>query len=208
MKLILLGAPGAGKGTHAAKIKEEYNLPHISTGDIFRANIKGGTPLGLLAKSYIDKGALVPDEVVIDIVKDRLEQPDCQNGYILDGFPRTIQQAEALSKFEKVDAVINIILDDETIVNRVTGRRMCTCGATYNVSMLGGKNTCEKCGKELYQRDDDKPETVRNRLAVYAAETAPLIDYYRAEGLVKDVDTNGLSIDEVYARIKAVLDTL
>lgn len=208
MKLILLGAPGAGKGTHAAKIKEEYKLPHISTGDIFRANIKGGTPLGLLAKSYIDKGALVPDEVVIDIVKDRLQQADCQNGYILDGFPRTLAQAEALSKFEAVDAVINIILDDETIVNRVAGRRMCACGATYNISMLGGKTTCEKCGKELYQREDDKPETVRNRLAVYTAETAPLIGYYREKGVLKDIDSNGLGIDEVYQLIKKELDTL
>lgn len=208
MKLILLGAPGAGKGTHAAKIKEDYQLPHISTGDIFRANIKGGTPLGLLAKSYIDKGALVPDSVVIDIVKDRLAQPDCRNGYILDGFPRTLQQAEALSRFEQVDAVINIILDDETIVNRVAGRRMCACGATYNISMLNGKTTCEKCGGTLYQRDDDKPETVRNRLAVYTAETAPLIGYYRDKGVLRDVDSNGLGIDEVYQRIKAVLDTL
>lgn len=208
MKLILLGAPGAGKGTHAAKIKEEYHLPHISTGDIFRANIKGGTPLGLLAKSYIDRGALVPDEVVIDIVKDRLQQPDCAGGYILDGFPRTLQQAEALSAFEQVDAVINILLDDEVIVNRVAGRRMCACGATYNVSMLGGSTTCAKCGGVLYQREDDKPETVRNRLAVYNAETAPLIDYYRAKGLLKDIDSNGLGIEEVYQLIKAALDTL
>ena len=208
MKLIFLGAPGAGKGTHATRVKQDYNLPHISTGDIFRANIKGGTPLGLLAKSYIDKGALVPDSVVIDIVKDRLAQEDCKNGYILDGFPRTVAQADALSEFADIDAVINLILDGETIVERVAGRRMCVCGETYNVATLGGKTTCAKCGKPLYQREDDNPETIRNRLAVYEKETSPLLDYYRNKGILKDVDSNGLGVEEVYAKIKAVLDTL
>ena len=208
MKLIFLGAPGAGKGTHATRVKQDYNLPHISTGDIFRANIKGGTPLGLLAKSYIDKGALVPDSVVIDIVKDRLSQEDCKNGYILDGFPRTVAQADALSEFADIDAVINLELDGETIVNRVAGRRMCVCGETYNVATLGGKTTCAKCGKTLYQREDDNPDTIRNRLAVYERETSPLLDYYRNKGILRDVDSNGLTIDEVYAKIQAILDTL
>ena len=208
MRLIFLGAPGSGKGTHAVRVKADYHIPHISTGDIFRANIKGNTPLGQQAKAYLDKGALVPDELTIAIVKDRLANPDCAKGFILDGFPRTIQQADALTTFAGVDAVINLILDDETIVERVTGRRMCACGATYNVATLKGATTCAKCGGELYQRVDDQPETVRNRLEVYAANTAPLIDYYRAKGLIKDVDSNGLSIDQVYDKIKEVLDTL
>jgi adenylate kinase len=208
MRLIFLGAPGSGKGTHAVRVKADYHIPHISTGDIFRANIKGNTPLGQQAKAYLDKGALVPDELTIAIVKDRLANPDCAKGFILDGFPRTIQQADALATFAGVDAVINLILDDETIVERVTGRRMCACGATYNVATLKGVTTCAKCGGELYQRVDDQPETVRNRLEVYAANTAPLIDYYRAKGLIKDVDSNGLSIDQVYDKIKEVLDTL
>lgn len=208
MRLIFLGAPGSGKGTHAVRVKADYHIPHISTGDIFRANIKGNTPLGQQAKAYLDKGALVPDELTIAIVKDRLANPDCAKGFILDGFPRTIQQADALATFAGVDAVINLILDDETIVERVTGRRMCACGATYNVATLNGTTTCAKCGGELYQRVDDQPETVRNRLEVYAANTAPLIDYYRAKGLIKDVDSNGLSIDQVYDKIKEVLDTL
>lgn len=208
MRLIFLGAPGSGKGTHAVRVKADYHIPHISTGDIFRANIKGNTPLGQQAKAYLDKGALVPDELTIAIVKDRLANPDCAKGFILDGFPRTIQQADALATFAGVDAVINLILDDETIVERVTGRRMCACGATYNVATLKGTTTCAKCGGELYQRVDDQPETVRNRLEVYAANTAPLIDYYRAKGLIKDIDSNGLSIDQVYDKIKEVLDTL
>lgn len=164
--------------------------------------------MGLLAKSYIDRGALVPDSVVIDIVKDRLAQEDCKNGYILDGFPRTVAQADALSAFADIDAVINLILDGEVIVERVAGRRMCVCGETYNVATLGGKTTCAKCGKPLYQREDDNPDTIRNRLAVYEKETSPLLDYYRAKGLLKDVDSNGLTVEEVYAKIKAVLDNL
>ena len=204
MKIIFLGAPGSGKGTHATRVKTELGVPHISTGDIFRENIKGGTPLGVLAKSYIDKGALVPDDVVIDIVKDRLSREDCKKGFILDGFPRTIYQAEALKSIAKIDVVINLVVDDDAIVKRVAGRRMCRCGETYNVAFLNGATTCAKCGGELYQRDDDKEETVKSRLEVYHKETAPLIDYYRKEGLLEDVD-GSQGIDAVYADIMKVL---
>ena len=204
MKIIFLGAPGSGKGTHATRVKTELGVPHISTGDIFRENIKGGTPLGVLAKSYIDKGALVPDDVVIKIVEDRLAREDCKNGFILDGFPRTIYQAEALKKIAAIDVVVNLVVDDEAIVKRVAGRRMCRCGETYNVAFLNGKTTCAKCGGELYQRDDDKEETVKSRLEVYHKETAPLIDYYRKEGLLKDVD-GSQGIEAVYADILKVL---
>ena len=205
MKIIFLGAPGSGKGTHATRVKTELGVPHISTGDIFRENIKGGTPLGVLAKSYIDKGALVPDDVVISIVEDRLAREDCKNGFILDGFPRTIYQAEALKKIADIDVVINLVVDDEAIVKRVAGRRICRCGETYNVAFLNGKTTCAKCGGELYQREDDKEETVKSRLEVYHKETAPLIDYYRKEGLLKDVD-GSQGIDAVYADIMKVLE--
>ncbi len=204
MKIIFLGAPGSGKGTHATRVKTELGVPHISTGDIFRENIKGGTPLGVLAKSYIDKGALVPDDVVIKIVEDRLSRDDCKNGFILDGFPRTIYQAEALKKIASIDVVINLVVDDEAIVKRVAGRRMCRCGETYNVAFLNGATTCAKCGGELYQREDDKEETVKSRLEVYHKETAPLIDYYRKEGLLKDVD-GSQGIEAVYNDIMKVL---
>ena len=204
MKVIFLGAPGSGKGTHATRVKTELGVPHISTGDIFRENIKGGTPLGVLAKSYIDKGALVPDDVVIKIVEDRLSREDCKNGFILDGFPRTIYQAEALKKIASIDVVINLVVDDEAIVKRVAGRRMCRCGETYNVAFLNGATTCAKCGGELYQREDDKEETVKSRLEVYHKETAPLIDYYRKEGLLKDVD-GSQGIEAVYNDIMKVL---
>ena len=204
MKIIFLGAPGSGKGTHATRVKTELGIPHVSTGDIFRENIKGGTPLGVLAKSYIDKGALVPDDVVIKIVEDRLSREDCKNGFILDGFPRTIYQAEALKKIATIDVVINLVVDDEAIVKRVAGRRMCRCGETYNVAFLNGATTCAKCGAELYQREDDKEETVKSRLEVYHKETAPLIDYYRKEGLLKDVD-GSQGIEAVYNDIMKVL---
>lgn len=204
MKVIFLGAPGSGKGTHATRVKTELGVPHISTGDIFRANIKGGTPLGLLAKSYIDKGALVPDEVVIKIVEDRLSQEDCKGGFILDGFPRTISQAEALEAITPIDVVINLVVEDEAIVKRVAGRRMCRCGETYNVAFLNGSTTCAKCGGELYQREDDKEETVKSRLAVYHSETAPLIDYYAKKGVLKNVD-GAQGIEAVYADIMKVL---
>ena len=204
MKLILLGAPGAGKGTQATRISDKYNLPHISTGDILRKNIKEGTKLGIEAKSYIDAGKLVPDEVVINIVKDRLQQADCKNGFILDGFPRTCPQAEALDKVTKIDAVINIAVDPALIVNRITGRRMCACGESYHISM-GIGDTCPKCGSKLYQRDDDKEETVKERMQVYENQTAPLIDYYTAKGLVVDVD-GGKPLNEVFEQISKVIN--
>lgn len=208
MRIVLLGAPGAGKGTHAGRLKVDFNLPHISTGDIFRANIKGETPLGVKAKAFIDKGELVPDELTIDLVKDRLSQDDCRNGFILDGFPRTVPQAEALTDYIDIDAVINFILDDSVIVDRISGRRMCICGETYNVAFLNGATKCIKCGNELYQRADDNPETVQKRLHVYYNETAPLIGYYRDNGLLLDLNCNDKSIDEVYSELKAMVSKL
>lgn len=204
MKLILLGAPGAGKGTQATRISDKYDLPHISTGDILRKNIKEGTELGIEAKSYIDAGQLVPDEVVINIVKDRLQQADCKKGYILDGFPRTVAQAEALDKVAEIDAVINFAVDPALIVDRITGRRMCACGESYHISMGIGE-TCPKCGSKLYQRDDDKEETVKARMQVYENQTAPLIDYYTAKDLVIDVD-GGKPLNEVFEQISKVID--
>jgi len=204
MKLILLGAPGAGKGTQATRISDKYGLPHISTGDILRKNIKEGTELGIEAKSYIDAGQLVPDEVVINIVKDRLQQADCKKGYILDGFPRTVAQAEALDKVAEIDAVINIAVDPALIVDRITGRRMCACGESYHISMGIGE-TCPKCGSKLYQRDDDKEDTVKARMQVYENQTAPLIDYYTAKNLVVDVD-GGKPLNEVFEQISKVID--
>lgn len=208
MKLVFLGAPGSGKGTHASRLKLDLNVPHISTGDIFRANIKGETPLGIKAKSFIDNGQLVPDELTIELVRDRLSSDDCRNGFILDGFPRTIAQAEALKGFSALDAVVNFVLDSDTIVERISKRRMCVCGETYNLALLNGSNTCAKCGKELYQRADDKEETVRKRLEVYERETAPLIGYYREEGLISDLDCNGKTIDEVYENLKSILKSI
>lgn len=203
--IILLGAPGAGKGTQAALIAEEYHIPHISTGDILRRNIKEGTALGKEAKSYIDKGALVPDEVVIGLVKDRLSQSDCANGYILDGFPRTIAQAEELDKVAKIDVAVNIDVPFETIIERLGGRRVCVCGETYHVSTLNGETDCKRCGKELFIRDDDKPETVKNRLKVYEEQTQPLIDYYRNQGKLADVLAVG-SIQENFANVKKAIE--
>ena len=196
MKIIMLGAPGAGKGTQAKMIAEKYSIPHISTGDIFRANIKNGTELGKKAKSYMDKGQLVPDELTLDLIMDRFKQDDCKNGYVLDGFPRTIPQAEALdtalkAKGEKVDFAIDVDVPDENIVKRMGGRRACVgCGATYHVvySPTKVEGVCDKCGEELIVRDDDKPETVLNRLEVYHNQTQPLIDYYNEQGILKSVD--------------------
>ena len=185
MNIILLGAPGAGKGTQATRISDAYKLPHISTGDIFRENIKNATPIGLLAKSYIDKGQLVPDEVTCKIVEGRLEKEDCKTGYMLDGFPRTIAQAEALEKITKIDAVVNIDVDFSLLMDRLCGRRVCKdCGESYHISTLNGATTCSRCGGELYQRKDDNPETVQNRLDVYTEQTSPLIDYYTKKGLI------------------------
>ena len=203
--IILLGAPGAGKGTQAAMIAEEFNVPHISTGDILRRNMKEGTPLGLKAKAFVESGGLVPDEVVIGLVEDRLSQEDCKNGYILDGFPRTIAQAEALDKVARIDLAINIDVPFETIIDRLGGRRVCVCGETYHVSMLNGETTCKRCGKELFVRDDDKPETVKNRLKVYSDQTQPLIDYYRSQNKVVDIKANGTK-EEIFADIKKVLE--
>ena len=203
--IILLGAPGAGKGTQAAMIAAEFKVPHISTGDILRRNMKEGTPLGLKAKAFVESGGLVPDEVVIGLVEDRLSQDDCKNGYILDGFPRTIAQAEALDKVARIDLAINIDVPFETIIDRLGGRRVCVCGETYHVSMLNGETTCKRCGKELFVRDDDKPETVKNRLKVYSDQTQPLIDYYRSQNKVVDIKANGTK-EEIFADIKKVLE--
>ena len=205
MNIILLGAPGAGKGTQATKISEKYRLPHISTGDIFRDNIKRQTPVGLLAKSYTDNGKLVPDEVTCEIVKGRLEADDCKNGYLLDGFPRNLFQAETLERFSKADDVLNIDVDLSLLMARLCGRRVCKdCGESYHVDFLGGKTVCERCGGELYQRKDDNEETVGNRLKVYSEQTAPLIAYYSERNVLLNIDGVG-AIDEVFARIVAAL---
>ncbi len=196
MKIIMLGAPGAGKGTQADKICAKYNIPHISTGDIFRANIKNNTELGQKAKSYMDQGLLVPDELVVDLVVDRVKAEDCQNGYVLDGFPRTIPQAEALDAAlaksgEKVDFAINVEVPDENIINRMSGRRAClTCGATYHIvyNPTKAEGVCDKCNAEVVLRDDDKPETVKKRLDVYHEQTQPLIDYYNGKDVLNEVD--------------------
>ena len=196
MKIIMLGAPGAGKGTQAKRIAEKYTIPHISTGDIFRANIKNGTELGKKAKEYMDQGLLVPDELTCDLVMDRIQQDDCKNGFVLDGFPRTIPQAEALdaalSKIgQKMDYAIDVDVPDENIVNRMGGRRAClSCGATYHVEFNPTKaeGICDACGAQTVLRDDDKPETVQKRLTVYHDQTQPLIDYYKKQDILKSVD--------------------
>ena len=212
MKIIMLGAPGAGKGTQAKQIAEKYSIPHISTGDIFRANIKNGTELGKKAKPYMDQGLLVPDELTCDLVVDRIKQDDCKNGFILDGFPRTIPQAEALdaalSKMgEKMDYAIDVDVPDENIVRRMGGRRVClNCGATYHIVSIPTKveGICDKCGSEVVLRDDDKPETVQKRLSVYHEQTQPLIDYYNRQGILKTV--NGTRpLEEVFADIVTIL---
>lgn len=206
MNIILLGAPGAGKGTQASKIQAHYNLLHISTGDIFRANIKGGTEIGKLAKSYIDAGKLVPDEVTCDIVKDRLNWDDAKDGYMLDGFPRNVFQATELDKFAEIDLCLNIDVDEALLMDRICGRRVCSCGESYHVSTLNGATTCAKCGKELYRRADDNPETVKTRLDTYKSQTAPLIDYYKAQGKLATVTSGEMSPDEVFGQIKKILD--
>ncbi len=208
MNIILLGAPGAGKGTQATKISDQYGLPHISTGDIFRENIKNQTEIGLLAKSYIDKGQLVPDEVTCKIVENRIGKPDCTEGYMLDGFPRTIAQAEALDKITKIDLVININVDFALIMDRICGRRVCKdCGESYHISRLDGATTCSRCGGELYQRKDDNPETVQSRLQVYNEQTSPLIEYYTKKGLLFNVESNAESTPEsTFAKVSAKLD--
>lgn len=212
MKIIMLGAPGAGKGTQAKMIAEKYSIPHISTGDIFRANIKNGTELGKKAKTYIDAGQLVPDELVVDLVIDRFKEDDCKNGYVLDGFPRTIPQAEALDKAlnaqgEAVDFAINVEVPDENIINRMSGRRACVgCGATYHIQFNPTKveGVCDACGEKLILRDDDKPETVKNRLSVYHEQTQPLIDYYAKKNVLAEVDGTK-DMEDVFDAIVEIL---
>ncbi|MBP3620596.1 MAG: adenylate kinase [Lachnospiraceae bacterium] len=212
MKIIMLGAPGAGKGTQAKMLAAKYDIPHISTGDIFRANIKNGTELGAKAKEYMDKGLLVPDELVVDLIMDRFKADDCKNGYILDGFPRTIPQAEALDKAltavgESIDYAINVEVPDENIVNRMSGRRACVgCGATYHIKYSPTKveGKCDTCNGDLIIRDDDKPETVLNRLNVYHEQTQPLIDYYSGKGVMREVDGT-VDMQLVFDSIVAIL---
>lgn len=212
MKIIMLGAPGAGKGTQAKMIADKYGVPHISTGDIFRANIKNGTQLGMEAKEYMDKGLLVPDELTVKILLDRVAADDCVNGYVLDGFPRTIPQAEVLDKAlagmgDSIDYAIDVDVPDENIVKRMSGRRAClSCGATYHIEHVPPKSEgiCDRCGKELVLRDDDKPETVLNRLKVYHDQTQPLIDFYNAKGVLRTVDGTK-PMQEVFASITGIL---
>lgn len=212
MKIIMLGAPGAGKGTQAKKIADKYRVPHISTGDIFRANIKEGTELGRKAKTYMDQGLLVPDELVVELVVDRIKQADCENGFVLDGFPRTIPQAEALDAAlkninESMDYAIDVDVPDENIINRMSGRRACLdCGATYHIVTIPTKveGICDVCGSKIVLREDDKPETVQKRLEVYHAQTQPLIDYYQKQGILRTVDGTQL-MDAVFHAIVEVL---
>lgn len=212
MKIIMLGAPGAGKGTQAKMIAEEYGIPHVSTGDIFRANIKNGTQLGMEAKQYMDQGLLVPDELTVKILLDRVANEDCKNGYVLDGFPRTIPQAEVLDKAlselgDQIDYAINVDVPDEHIVKRMGGRRAClSCGATYHIEHVPPKSEgiCDTCGQELVLRDDDKPETVQNRLNVYHEQTQPLIEFYSAKGVLKTVDGT-MDMKDVFEAIVTIL---
>jgi len=215
MNLILLGPPGAGKGTQAAKIIEKYKIPQISTGDILRAAVREGTELGKEAQKYMNEGKLVPDSIVIGIIKERLQKDDCKNGYILDGFPRTIVQAEELDKMlkemgSKLDVVISIEVPDEEIIQRITGRRMCKeCGAVYHIKYNPPKRDgiCDKCNGQLYQRDDDKEETVRARLDVYKKQTEPLKEYYSKQNILKEVDGTG-DINKIFEQIDAILSNL
>jgi adenylate kinase len=215
MNLILLGGPGAGKGTQAKKLIDKYQIPQISTGDILRAAVKEGTPMGKKAKEYMDAGKLVPDEVVIGIVEDRLKQPDCTKGFILDGFPRTVPQAEALDTAlakmkSKIDHVVSIDVDEEALVTRLTGRRTCknaACGQMYHIKFTPPKKegVCDKCGGELYQRDDDNETTVRSRLATYNQATKPLIDYYSGKALVRPIKGEG-GIDDIFKQICNIVE--
>ena len=208
MNIIFLGPPGAGKGTQAQIICQRMGIPQISTGDMLRAAIAAQTETGLKAKEYMDKGQLVPDAVVIDIVKERLTNEDCRNGYILDGFPRTVEQAQSLGTFANIDAAINLDVPDEVLVARLSGRRVCpVCGAPYHVDRLNGETVCKVDGTTLIQRDDDKPETVLNRLKVYHQKTAPLIDYYRSEGKLMNITGSG-SLEEISAEILTTLEAI
>ena len=212
MKIVLLGAPGAGKGTHAQFLSDKYEIPHISTGDIFRANLKAGTPLGLQARSYMEQGLLVPDSLTVDLVLDRLEAPDCENGYILDGFPRNLFQAEALTKAlaekgEEIDYAIHFVIEDEAIIRRMSGRRVCEkCGATYNIHGMAPKveGICDRCGGAVVMRKDDAPETVLKRLEVYREQTEPIVAYYRELGKEAIIDSDQ-PLEEVRAELTALL---
>ena len=212
MKIIMLGAPGAGKGTQAKQIADKYSIPHISTGDIFRANLKAGTELGKKAKEYMDQGLLVPDELTCDLVMDRIGQDDCKNGFVLDGFPRTIPQAEALDQAlakisQSMDYAIDVDVPDENIVNRMSGRRAClNCGATYHIVSIPTKveGVCDRCGSQVVLRDDDQPETVKKRLDVYHTQTQPLIDYYTNAGILRTVDGT-IDINDVFQAIVDIL---
>ena len=213
MKIVMLGAPGAGKGTQAKQIAAKYGVPHISTGDIFRANLKEGTELGLKAKVYMDQGQLVPDSLTLELIMDRFSKDDCKNGYVLDGFPRTIPQAEALTKAlkdnnDRLDYAIDVDVPDENIINRMSGRRACAkCGGTFHIKYNPTKveGICDLCGGELYIRNDDKPEIVNKRLVAYHEQTQPLIDYYRNEGILKTVDGTQ-DVDKVFEDIVAILE--
>jgi adenylate kinase len=213
MIAILLGPPGAGKGTYSGKLIDIFKVPQISTGDILRANVKQGTELGKKAKDFMDKGALVPDSLIVEIVEDRIKAADCKNGFLLDGFPRTVEQADSIETIFKknglkLDRVINIIVDRDVLFKRLTGRRMCkACGANFNVYTLPPKaeGVCDKCGGELYQRNDDKPDTIANRLDVYEKQTSPLIDYYRKKQALSDINASTGSIDDIVKAITGIL---
>ena len=208
MNLIFLGAPGAGKGTLAAQLSKEYGTPQISTGDIFRAAVKEGSELGRKVQGIMEKGELVPDSLTVELVEERLAQADAQNGYILDGFPRTIAQADALASFQKIDMAINFNTSDEVVIRRLSGRRVCrSCGAIYHVENMPPKfkGKCDKCGGELYTRDDDTIESIKNRLRVYKDQTEPLIEYYRSKGFLRDIDSS-TSPEESFSQIKSLLE--
>lgn len=205
MNIIFLGPPGAGKGTQAQRICSALNIPQISTGDILRRAVKEGTPVGLKAKEFMDAGQLVPDQVIIEIARERMAQEDCKNGYILDGFPRTVPQAEALETIANIDVVIELDVDDQVLINRLSGRRVCLkCGATYHVNHLGGKTECAVCGEQLVQRKDDSAETVLDRLVAYHKQTAPLVDYYEGKGILRKID-GAQDMDVIFDAIMSTL---
>jgi adenylate kinase len=203
MKLVIFGPPSAGKGTQAQKLSKKYSVPQVATGDLLRKAVADKTPLGLKIKSYLDQGKLGPDEVIVQLIKERVAKPDCKNGFLLDGFPRTMGQAKELERMTDIDLVLSIVVDFESLVERAVGRRTCPkCSAVYHIKFNPPMNAgiCEKCGSKLIQRDDDKEETVRNRLKVYQEQTAPLVEYYRKKGKLVDIDGSG-GIDAVFAQM-------